>query len=82
MVAYASDEEPDADKGLSWVSREVLAGAGFGEESDVYSFGIVLWEIMQGDGSLPYAGLSTEQVGLVCRRDRVGESSCWSHRKS
>lgn len=61
MVAYDEEERP-ADNSLLWESREVLAGAGFCEKSDVCSFGIVLWEIMQPDGSLPYAGLQPDQV--------------------
>lgn len=68
MMSLLGDEDSDAedeDKGLPWASREVLAGAGFSEKGDVYSFGIVLWEIMQADGSLPYAGLLPGQVSNI-----------------
>lgn len=63
MVAFGTDAEYAFDDFLLWKSREVLAGAGFCDRSDVYSFGIILWEIMREDGSLPYAGLPPREVG-------------------
>lgn len=67
MVGHDSeeDEEEEFKNSKLWVSREVLGGAGFGESSDVYSFGIVLWEIVEGDGTLPFAGLSPEEVSDI-----------------
>lgn len=62
LVGYATEEEHASDSSLLWKAREVLAGAAFSDRSDVYSFGIVLWEIMQEDGSLPYAGLLPGEV--------------------
>lgn len=62
LVSYATDEGHATDNSLLWKAREVLAGAAFSDRSDVYSFGIVLWEIMQEDGFLPYAGLLPGEV--------------------
>lgn len=59
--------EQDLEEELPWVSREVLAGAGFSEKSDVYSYGVVLWEIMQTEPSLPYAGLLPDEVRVRVR---------------
>ena len=61
-----------AEEELPWTSREVLAGAGFSEKSDAYSFGIILWEIMQNEPCLPYAGLLPSQVRVAsCSRNHV-----------
>ena len=65
LIGYFEGEEradKQAEEELPWMSREVLAGAGFGEKSDVYSFGIILWEIMQKEPCLPYAGLGPGEV--------------------
>ncbi|CAM9360385.1 unnamed protein product [Sphacelaria rigidula] len=98
MVARAHQQDEDEEKEDAktayqalWVSREVLGGAGFAESSDVYSFGIVLWEIVQGDGSLPFTGLSPTEVASAkyhgqgpvipkgCPRDLESlMTRCWS----
>ena len=68
MIAFflgQDNNEEHEEEGLPWASREVLAGAGFSEKSDVYSFGIILWEMMQKDGSIPYAGLTPNEVVIV-----------------
>lgn len=38
-----------------WVAPEVLAEQGYTEKADVYSFAIILWEILTRQ--IPYAGL-------------------------
>jgi len=37
-----------------WMAPEVLLGKDVDEKSDIYSFGIVLWEIMTGDDPFPH----------------------------
>ena len=43
-----------------WTAPEVLKGEPFNEYADVFSFGVVLWEI--GTRATPFAGLTTIQV--------------------
>eukprot|EP01133_Synstelium_polycarpum_P017737 gene17737-21148_t len=43
-----------------WVAPEVLAEEGYTEKADVYSFAIVLWELLTR--LIPYAGKNTMQV--------------------
>lgn len=43
-----------------WVAPEVLAEEGYTEKADVYSFAIILWELLTR--KIPYAGKNTMQV--------------------
>ena len=36
-----------------WMSPEVMSGEHFNEKADIYSFGIVLWEILTRKRTLP-----------------------------
>jgi serine/threonine protein kinase len=45
-----------------FISPEVLANKKYSEKADVYSFGIVLWEIYSGQ--VPYEGMQQIQTGL------------------
>lgn len=43
-----------------WVAPEVLAEEGYTEKADIYSFAIILWELLTRQ--IPYAGKNTMQV--------------------
>jgi tRNA A-37 threonylcarbamoyl transferase component Bud32 len=43
-----------------WVAPEVLAEQGYTEKADVYSFAVILWELLTRQ--VPYAGKNTMQV--------------------
>ena len=46
------------------MAPEILRGETFEEAADVYSFGIMLWELMTGN--IPYMGRSVAQItGMV-----------------
>jgi hypothetical protein len=55
-----------------YMAREVLDGAPFTEKSDIYSFGLVLWELVTGE--LPYANLDT------LSNDAFADIICGGHR--
>ncbi|EAX95412.1 TKL family protein kinase [Trichomonas vaginalis G3] len=46
-----------------WMAPEVLMSQNFDEKSDVYSYGIILWEMLTGD--VPYRGLRDIQVAMT-----------------
>ena len=50
---------------LRWMAPEVIEHAPYGTKADVFSFGIVLWELLTG--RVPYADMSPLQaaVGVV-----------------
>ena len=61
---YETDYYRKGGKGLlpvRWMAPESLADGVFTSQSDVWSFGVVLWE-MATLAAQPYQGLSNEQV--------------------
>lgn len=74
---------------VQWMAPEVLGNLNYTEKADVFSFGIVVWEVMTGE--CPYEGLSQVQaaLGVLSRnlRPRIPKScppffkrlmrSCW-----
>ncbi|CAB3240968.1 unnamed protein product [Arctia plantaginis] len=92
---YETDYYRKGTKGLlpvRWMSPESLKDGVFSSSTDVWSYGVVLWE-MATLAMQPYQGLSNEQVvryvveGGVMERpehcpDRLYElmRACWSHR--
>ncbi|CAF0745440.1 unnamed protein product [Didymodactylos carnosus] len=47
---------------LRWISPESIANTQFTSQSDVWAFGICLWEIMTDCSTMPYSTLSDEEV--------------------
>mmetsp|Transcript_31567 Transcript_31567/g.53292 ORF Transcript_31567/g.53292 Transcript_31567/m.53292 type:complete len:387 (-) Transcript_31567:432-1592(-) len=52
-----------------WAAPENLRGEDYGKEADVYSFGVIMWEIISGE--LPFDGYSPEQAGELVAVQRV-----------
>uniref|UniRef100_H3A6S8 Tyrosine-protein kinase receptor n=3 Tax=Latimeria chalumnae TaxID=7897 RepID=H3A6S8_LATCH len=91
---YETDYYRKGGKGLlpvRWMAPESLKDGVFTAFSDVWSFGVVLWEISTL-GEQPYQGLSNEQVlkfvmdgGYLDRPDNCAErvhnlmSMCWQY---
>lgn len=49
-----------------WMAPEVLSSQRYDEKADVYSYGIILWEMLTGD--VPYRGLTDVQIAVqVCK---------------
>lgn len=46
---------------LRWVAPEVVNESKYSEKSDLWSFGVLMWEIFTG-GRVPYGNLSTEAI--------------------
>ncbi|XP_006817478.1 tyrosine kinase receptor Cad96Ca-like [Saccoglossus kowalevskii] len=75
---YASDVIDDArffekTKGnfpYQWMSVETLLNRRFTPKSDVWSFGIVIWEIIT-QGSMPYHDLTEENVKVMVTNGKV-----------
>lgn len=69
-VAAASDNfenhylsiNPNCRMPIRWMAPEILINNEFSGQSDVWSFGITLWEVMTNCSQLPYSPLSDEQV--------------------
>ncbi|CAH8296020.1 unnamed protein product [Schistosoma turkestanicum] len=61
---------------VRWMAPETLASAYFTSKSDVWSYGVVLWEIATF-ASLPYPGLSHEEVmKFVCEGGHLNLPEC------
>lgn len=92
LKSYTYDSVSGAPGGTpEWMSPEALRGDEANERSDIYSFGVILWELMTV--SFPWAELSSPvqivaQVAFLHRRLKVPEwiekpmadllHSCWA----
>ncbi len=45
---------------MHWMAPEVLRGEAYSEDADVYSFGVIVWEMLTGE--IPYMGRSLAQI--------------------
>jgi len=64
-------ESKDSNIPVRWSPPEVLQAGNYSTKSDVWSFGIVMWEIYSF-GSIPYAGMSnTDVIEFVLRGNRL-----------
>jgi len=55
-----------------WMPPEIMKAKKYEESSDVYSYGMILWEIITGD--IPYYGMTPNQiVGLVADFGKIVE---------
>jgi len=55
---YESDDQMIP---LKWCAPEVLCYGRYSSKSDVWSFGIVLWELYSG-GKIPYCGMNNQET--------------------
>lgn len=81
-VPYADDYCPAADDGallpVRWMSPEALLQGQYSEASDVWAFGVLVWEVFNPE-SRPYQGQTDEEViGLL--RERRKRSVAWFRR--
>jgi serine/threonine protein kinase len=61
---------------VQWMAPEVLANMSYNEKADVYSFGIVLWELLSRE--CPYEGMTAIQCALaVLNRDKRPDIPKW-----
>jgi hypothetical protein len=61
---------------VQWMAPEVLANRKYDEKADVYSFGIILWELLARE--CPYEGMTAIQCALaVLNRDKRPEIPKW-----
>ena len=60
---------------IRWTAPEAIAYRKFTSASDVWSYGIVMWEVMSY-GERPYWDMSNQDVSWTCQSAWVG-GSCW-----
>eukprot|EP00008_Paramoeba_atlantica_P015657 CAMPEP_0201476460 /NCGR_PEP_ID=MMETSP0151_2-20130828/1659_1 /ASSEMBLY_ACC=CAM_ASM_000257 /TAXON_ID=200890 /ORGANISM="Paramoeba atlantica, Strain 621/1 / CCAP 1560/9" /LENGTH=317 /DNA_ID=CAMNT_0047856823 /DNA_START=38 /DNA_END=988 /DNA_ORIENTATION=- len=70
-----SEEDMLKDSGspkgtLAWMAPEVLGRREFNEKSDVWSFGVVLWELFKIPYDLPHRGVSREKIVEIVTVDK------------
>ena len=51
-----------------WMAPEVIEGRSYTEKADVFSYGIILWELLTR--RIPYDGMQPMQVKMNRRSDR------------
>lgn len=59
---------------LKWMAPESIADRIYGARSDVWSYGVLLWEIWSG-GQSPYPGIAAMELvpKVCCTLDRPSE---------
>jgi fibroblast growth factor receptor 1 len=85
------EQKTGGEMPIRWMSPESLSMGVFSSKSDVWAFGILLWEIVTL-GSTPYIGMSAQQViksvrdGYICDQpEHCNEEyyalmkSCWAY---
>lgn len=61
---------------VQWMAPEILGNQPYAEPADVFSFGIILWELLTGE--CPYEGMSAIQCALaVLNRDHRPTIPSW-----
>jgi serine/threonine protein kinase len=61
---------------VQWMAPEILANRHYDEKADVYSFGIIVWELLSRE--CPYEGMTAIQCALaVLNRDKRPEIPKW-----
>jgi len=61
---------------VQWMAPEVLANRSYDEKADVFSFGIIVWELLSRE--CPYDGMTAIQCALaVLNRDKRPEIPKW-----
>lgn len=61
---------------VQWMAPEVLANMRYNEKADVYSYGIILWELLSRE--CPYDGMTPIQCALaVLNRDKRPDIPKW-----
>eukprot|EP00050_Salpingoeca_kvevrii_P006923 m.292666 g.292666 ORF g.292666 m.292666 type:complete len:708 (+) comp12656_c0_seq1:283-2406(+) len=83
LARFVLDDEYTASEGtkfpIKWAAPEVISYARFSTKSDVWSFGILLWEIWS-IGQTPYPTLSNvEVVDQVVKGHRLSAPRACSH---
>ena len=53
---------------FQWMAPEVILKENYSEKADVYSFGIILWELWSRDP--PYKGIIAKDVGNMVKKDK------------
>lgn len=65
LYRFVVDDEYTASEGtkfpIKWAAPEVITHARFSSKSDVWSYGILMWELWTG-GKTPYPTFSNPQV--------------------
>jgi mitogen-activated protein kinase kinase kinase 9 len=51
------------------MSPEVMSSNHYSEKADVYSFGVIMWELHARQ--VPFAGLNSSQITLAVTRDKL-----------
>jgi serine/threonine protein kinase len=61
---------------VQWMAPEVLANMDYDERADVFSYGIILWELLSRE--CPYEGMTAIQCALaVLNRDKRPDIPKW-----
>jgi len=67
---------PDSPNHVQWMAPEVLANMSYNEKADVYSFGIICWELLTRQ--CPFDGMTAIQCALsVLNRDQRPDIPKW-----
>lgn len=70
-----------------WTAPEVLRSQNYNEKSDVYSMGVILWELLTneepwGDKTAMQVRLSNKSIASTLQEDMTAPQICANHKKA
>ena len=69
------EEHSEAVFNVKWTSSEALAHERFSSKSDVWSFGVVLWDIFSY-GMCPYSDVDVPHISVYRHIQKGGRMAC------
>nr|XP_023017662.1 tyrosine-protein kinase Btk29A-like [Leptinotarsa decemlineata] len=84
LTRYVLDDQYTSSGGtkfpIKWASPEVLNYARFSSKSDIWAYGVLMWEVFSC-GKIPYGRMTNREVAESVQRGRILEKPQYCHKQ-